>query len=145
MKVDIQHIIDQTSKEIYSFAKIGDYWHYTGISYSNRNDSSDTWGDQWYKKFEKQQESEYNEVAQRHGYDSYYELWDHEDVLADCDIQRVSDKYNPVCNKTKDGRTYLCGTSWGVGGKCGKYRPKISEDEIISEIAKQITNIKIKL
>ena len=114
--------------------------------YSNRNDKSDTWGDEWYKKFEKQKESEYDGVAIKYGYDNYLESYG-DSFEMDSDIRTVQNKYNPVCNKTKDGRTYLYGESWGVGRseKHTSKKPKLSEDEIISAIAKQVTKIKIKL
>lgn len=57
-------------------------------------------------------------------------------------------KYNPVCQKTTDGRPYLSGCYWGLFSDRDdedRPAPKMTEDKIKEAIAKQISKIKIKL
>lgn len=145
MKVEIEHIIDETSKEIYQFENYGNWWHYTGITYSHRNGEWDTWGDEWDEKFKKQRDLEYDEVAQNHGYSNYGDS--NYDYFVECDIYEVRTKYNPVCQKTTDGRPYLSGCYWGLFSEPDGDRPapKMTNDQIKEAIAKQISKIKIKL
>lgn len=146
-KVSIHHKISDTSKEIYEFEGCGNNWHYVGIYYSNRSGVDDVWGDEWEKFYEKSKVSELETIAKSFDYEDYHDMIDNNDFgdLAE-KIGEIYEKYNPVCQKTTNGETYLYGTYWGEGSKTRKeYPPKISEEKIKEEILKQISKIKVHI
>ncbi len=144
-RVSVKHIIDETSKEIYEFEKMGNVWQYVAMYYANRNDKDDVWGDEWTDHYENKRSKELDEMAVSLGYDTFVELMDYggwDDIDKADEIYK---KYNPVCQKTKHGKPYYGGCSWGYGSRDGKYTPKMSEKDIINEITKQVSKVKIKL
>ena len=150
MNIEISHIIDDQHKEIYAFEKIISIWHYTGIGYSNRNDKDDVWGDEWDKHYSNAKEKELNDYAVSRGYQDFDEFCDSctsyiANDYYDGIISDIYDKYNPVCQKTLDGRTYWYGLCFGSGCDTAEYAPKLSEEEIKHKILKQICNLKIQL
>lgn len=142
MRVEIQHIVDERTKEIYHFEKHGSVWKYVGIYFSRRNDENDIWGDEWTKRFHDQKMEELNFWAQSKGYEDYYSIgWTDLDAWTDkWEIDEIRNKYNPVCQSTKHGEPYYSGQ---YGGELPK--PKISVDQIKIEILKQVSKIKVEL
>jgi hypothetical protein len=141
--IQIEHIIDDTSKEIYQFENTGGVWVYTGIYYAHRNDSEDIWGDEWADNYEKEKAQKLNEVAKKLGFDDYADLLDYGNDQMECD--EIYTKYNPVCQKTTNGKVYYCGMSWGMGSYKDRPSPKLTEKEIIQAITNQVSKVKIKL
>jgi hypothetical protein len=147
MEISIEHRINETTKEIYIFQsfEVG-VWLYVGIYYSNRNDETDVWGDEWNKKYSKKRDEELDFLANKNGYDKIDE-WVDNDVHAkyNGELYKLIDKYRPTCNKTLDGRTYYHGRSWSYGYGSDQPRPKISEEQIKDAILRKTVDITIKL
>jgi hypothetical protein len=144
-RISVEHIIDDTSKEIYEFEKMGNTWHYVAYYYAHRNDRDDVWGDNWADYYETQRTQELDELALSLGYENSCDLsnyggWEDVDKM-----DNIYLKYNPVCQKTIHGKPYYGGCSWGYGSRGEKYIPKMSEEDIIKEITNQVTKVKIKL
>ncbi|MHA2047742.1 MAG: hypothetical protein ACW99G_23410 [Candidatus Thorarchaeota archaeon] len=142
MDIKIEHIIDETSKEIYKFRECGDSWDYVGIFYSHRDDADDVWGDEWSEHYADKRSEELNAVAESLGLESTSEMcgWDWD--THGHHFEEVKRKYNPVCQKTKHGKTRYSGSH---GGRRDHPTPKISVDEIKAEILKQISKMEIRL
>jgi hypothetical protein len=147
MKVSIEHKLNSTSKEIYEFISLErGVWKYSGIFYSNRNDETDVWGDEWEKTYSKVRDEELNLLANKNGYADVDE-WIDNDIHAEYneELDKIIKRYRPTCNKTLDGRTYYHGISWGYGFSEPKHTPKISIEQIKDSILRQTSNIEIKL
>ena len=138
----IEHVIDDTSKEIYEFKFTNISWEYVGIMYSNRNDANDIWGDEWSEHFADKRRDEINAIASELGLCSLEEMteWDWE--ANGYHFSEVENHYNPCCQKTIHGETRCHGS---YGGRHGHPTPKISIDEIKAEILKQVSEMKIEL
>lgn len=146
-RVSVEHIIDDTSKEIYEFEKHGNYWVYVAMYQAHRNDKDDVWGDEWNTAYEFDERDELDEVSRRLGYDDYDNLLEehnYSDYLPE-ELKEVIDKFNPVIQKTIHGKPYYGGCSWGYGSRKEKYSPKMSEKDIVAEITRQVSKVKIKL
>jgi hypothetical protein len=63
MNIDIVHIIDERSKEIYRFKYGSNSWIYSGITYSFRNDRKDVWGEDWSEYYKNDLDKELNRWA----------------------------------------------------------------------------------
>lgn len=150
-KISIHHKIDETSKEIYEFERTSsNTWDYVGIYFSHRNDEDDVWGDEWGKFYEDLKILEKDRIAESFGYSGHSEMLDGFDYYSyEYDkLREIDTKYNPICQKTKHGKTYYSGMSWGCNTKDkdrSKYIPKISKEEIKEEILRQTSKIKINL
>jgi hypothetical protein len=147
MVIPIHHIITPTTKEIYMFNsfEIG-VWEYCGIFYSNRNDETDIWGDEWHMAYAKLYDEELDFLANKYGYVNV-NTWIDNDIHAkySVDLNKLIDKYRPTCNKTLDGRTYYHGMSWSYGYGSDQPKPKMSIEEIEAAILRKTSSIKIKL
>lgn len=144
-RVSVEYIIDDTSKEIYEFEKMGNVWHYVAAYYAYRNDKDDVWGDDWGDHYESKRSKELDEMAVSLGYEDAGDLSDYGDWHDVDKMNEIYLKYNPVCQKTIHGESYYGGCSWGYGSRNGKHTPKMSEKDIIKEITRQVTKVKIKL
>jgi hypothetical protein len=166
MNVEVEHIIDDTSKEIYIFKSSGNNcWEYKGIKFSNRSNKREKWGEDWGKvqlkrdlnrlgrKFLRKHEEEsipdilkkYNSIAEA-VQDEYVGRCESLFAL-DNEIERLRRKWNPVCNKTRQGETRLHGLFFGRPISTKSFlRPKLSEKILIDKIKKEITkNVEIKM
>lgn len=144
--IKIQHQVSDTSIEIYQFQNIGDNtWKYAGIYFSNRNDNNDVWGHNWdkSKKIQSQKEKDLLALAIKFGYETFDEAIDCEPEGQSFDewAAIIRRKYNPCCQKTKDGRAYYSGMFWGYGDRKGEHEPKLSQQQIKIEILDQISRI----
>ena len=147
--VEVHHEISKIEKEIYLFENsYSNTWEYVGIMYSARDNGRDIWGDKWGKhpKHVKQKAKDFDDLAREKGYKSHDDLcehhWDAEDPIF-YDFQRVENKYNPCCLKTKHDKTRYHGTYFG--SQCQKPEPKLSLAEIKAEILLQTKKIKVEL
>jgi hypothetical protein len=164
MQVKIEHIIDETSKEIYTFEGYGNTWEYTGIEFSNRNNAKEQWGEDWGKrqlirdlnalgkkyvsssvdleKYKKDIEF-YGNIAEFILVEDLYDVskigcWELE-----FQIGKIKRKWNPVANKTKKGEIRWSGVYFGLEKEP---KPKLSKAEIKKKIRQKIAeNMEIQL
>lgn len=144
-KLLVEYIIDDISKEIYHFVLSGDTWIYSGIYYVHRNDRDDVWGDQWGDKYKIKQREELDELSISLGYAHYDEMGDECGEWMDDRVDEIYNAYNPVCQKTRHGKPYYSGCYWGYGLRDKQYDPKMSEEDLIKYITRQVSKVKIKL
>jgi len=101
MEITLEHQVSDTKLVEYHFEVNHKSATLQGISTSYRNDRNDVWGKDWETAFSKQEAKELEELRAKS------EDWDEVDVTAE---KKITEKYNPVAHKTKDGHTYYSGT-----------------------------------
>jgi len=112
MKIEIIYEISPTYREIYEFEICMKRVKYVGIYYSRRNDEDDLWGDLWSATHKEKRTAEEKVVEDKHEnycsceYCRYCRDFDQE-------MAKIRIKYNPIENKTKEGKPYYSGTSFG--------------------------------
>ena len=143
MRVEIEHVIDETSKELYTFKSSVTHWKYTGIAYSFRDDKNDIWGDQWSDCFYAQAKEEADAVA--------IELTGEEfEYMSGNDYENnrhrfleIHNKYNPVLLKTKHGKRRYSAESFG--GQSPKPVPKLSPEALRDRILEVVSEMQVRL
>lgn len=112
MKIKIRYQISDTYEEIYGFDIEEKRIRYNSIDFSRRNSINDVWGYDWYEHYAKQRESEIKILKDKEYLDTTdcdYELLD---TLSAKEFSDICDKYNPVMNRTNDGKSFLSGISY---------------------------------
>lgn len=136
MKIEIRHRLSNTEEEIYLFS-IDNTIEYEGIYFSNR-DPHGTFGYDWSEKYKFDKEKEIKALKEQYIEYEYYEYnYEFEEKL-----QEIKDAYNPVVNKTNNGKPYL----HGIYGNSVKkdYPLKIDKQKIVEEVIKKIHTMEIK-
>ena len=110
---------------------------------SHRNGEGDIWGYDWATFYAEQKKEEIDKFEEKYGYDWYEPYGEYGDVGRLYD--NIKEKYNPVCNKTKDGHIYLYGeSSWGI---LKKYPPAMDLSEfyglVMEKAVKTVLEMKI--
>ena len=136
MRIQIIHKFSEKQRFIYEFDVYGSGFKHIGTYVSNRNGKNDIWGDLWHKHFSKDREQNINERLE------YLENCgcSEEEIVYDEKLNKIRDKYNPVCLKTNDGRTRY----YGIHGDMNpnetreEYRLKLSKEQIKKKILAQL-------
>tara|TARA_R110000751_G_scaffold306332_1_gene424439 strand:+ start:42 stop:470 length:429 start_codon:yes stop_codon:yes gene_type:complete len=142
MNIDIVHIIDERSKEIYSFKYGSNSWIYSGITYSFRDDRKDVWGDDWSEYYQNDLDKELNRWALKTFQEEFNDLSMFQLDYSLPAINDIKKRYNPVILKTKHGHRRLSGQSFGHSPKP---QPKITNAAILQEIVRLVSNMEICL
>lgn len=105
MRITIVEEINECYRIIYLLTLQNNEISYDAIHHSRRNDSEDTWGDEWLWKYKDNILKAWQKLEDK------YEL-DYADHDREEEEQKIAEKYNPCMNKTKDGFPYYSGTSF---------------------------------
>jgi hypothetical protein len=139
VEIKIRHQISETQEEIYFFELENCLINYNCIYYSSRDSKDDIWGYDWSKYYSSQRDFEIGKLKELAFLDEDTDpSWLYESDYAN-EYRRVLDKYNPVCNKTKDGITRLTGVSGRYLWK--RHTPKLTKEEIRKVIKEEINKI----
>ena len=141
MNIKIYHQISETERDVYEFFiknNIRGKLVYTYCSYcKSRKDTLHPWGDQWENYYRSEKFSEKREIEREflkeNGYE-YGESW--EDTTEwDEKFYELDKRYNPIIQKTVDGKPYL-------SGLCGPSKPVplIPEKELIQMLNKKLAD-----
>ena len=146
MNIEVEHIIDDTAKEIYLF-KAPAYppfiFEYAGISFVFRDGRGDVWGDEWSNHHSKDKNAELNKRCLELTGEDYGEIspWDHERFSSE--FSKIEQKYNPCALTTKHGKRRYSGAYFGSNSE--KPTPKMSIEEIKIAILEQLSRMQVKL
>ena len=108
MKIEIIHEESDTQRFIYGF-EIGNIgYRHVSTMISNRNDKDDVWGDEWYEHYKEEKNQAINKVEE--------DMEASGGCMCGCqghneEIDAIEKCYNPICQKTDDGRSYYTGMS----------------------------------
>ena len=101
---------------------------YVGFNISRRNDKNDVWGHQWMDHFFHQKYKEQNEYEEVNDY--YPDNWDYDPLEEG--YHAISEKYNPVIQKTHTGESYLTGIRCRMSGSLPT--PEFTEEELLEKL-----------
>jgi hypothetical protein len=141
MHVNIHHIISDTEKEIYGFTSQYDSWKWTSLTFSNRDDINDIWGDQWSAYYYKQRGEELNALSMKifglpfgevAGSDVMYGHNHH--------FNEIYAKYSPTIQKTIHGKTRYSARSFATKNDL---IPKLTAEEIKQGIVNEVKKMRI--
>lgn len=137
--IEIEYIIDDTSKEIYLFkvnsGKNKFSIEYAGIFYVYRDDEYDIWGDKWSDHHNKNKLAELNDISINRTGENYNDISPFTYQMYEQEFKEVENRYNPCILKTKHGKRRFSGHYFG--GHSEKPIPKISTQEIKKRILKK--------
>jgi hypothetical protein len=115
VKIEVIYKISPTYRHIYHFEIYPDgHTVYEGIAHSRRNNTKDVWGDKWTSHFAKIKDQEIDNYLESHGItEPYIEDIDDLDWNIRSGVERIEKKYNPICQKTLEGKPYYTATYFG--------------------------------
>tara|TARA_R110000751_G_scaffold74613_1_gene150655 strand:+ start:4109 stop:4537 length:429 start_codon:yes stop_codon:yes gene_type:complete len=142
MRVEVEHIIDETAKEIYDF-EVGKIVRYVGIAFVFRDDENDVWGNEWRKHYVLDCSNELNETCFELTGEAYDEIGDYQWQRYNWVFTKIINEYNPCLLKTKHGKTRY--SAQHFGGLGNKPPPKISNEIIKKHILEQMSKIEVEL
>lgn len=142
MRVTVIHELSVNERELYEF-EVGNHTiSYVGFYRSRRNNAEDTWGDEWNLKFGEKQAAEEKEFQRQHPEWDFFWSWDEIPFSIMQKYLHISQKYNPVMQRTSYeggfGFPYLVGK---IGRNLPK--PKLTEKEIRKQV-KRLVNEELK-
>lgn len=105
MKVELIHKVSEKERHIFIF-NVNGHIEYAGYYVSRRNGIGDVWGDSWEKHFRKAEEALDESVKDMDFY-MWPEVYDNSQEYQK--YKKAREAFNPVLNKTKDGKPYLYG------------------------------------
>lgn len=128
--IEIKHELSETYREIYVFDVLPTFVIYRGIYYSHRNDRFDIWGDEWADVYGKDEGDAKQKCI------SKYQQCFFDEIPRSCQLEweAIGNKYNPVLNKTKDGKSYYSGQMGGLTLPT----PKLSVEELRQKIKEKM-------
>lgn len=139
MKIEIRHQISDTYEEIYGFDIGTTYIKYNSVWISRRNSINDIWGYDWSEYYKSQQEFEINKLREKEELGRY----DCDDMLCETDSRNeynnIYKKYNPIMNKTDEGKPLLGGCYSNSLMK--DHPPKIELHQLKELIKKEVLSI----
>jgi hypothetical protein len=142
MILKIHHQISKTSKEIYEFLfnDFGRTPYFSYFSHTRSHRDHRPWGDEWAEFYKKEKEHELSvlraKFLAKNGYEYTDDGWHHTYDDIDHEFSMVEEKYNPVLNKTFDGKPFLLRQSGPTMPK-----PLLSTDELLCKLKIELTNL----
>jgi hypothetical protein len=136
MRIKIQKQISDTHLEIYEFELLSTLISYSSILISRRNDINDIWGHFWKKHYFEEEYKKRGDLLKKHGYEDMMDALNDQSVLND--LYEIEKQYNPVANKTKDGKPYLSGCSFGGSLLRDEHKIKMTKQELRKKIFEEV-------